>query len=69
MTYQAEEEMTWETWLNSSYNKDRYYYSSLVGGITKDEKNCISADDYLPVNLTEIKSSTHYAYTFLGVIS
>ena len=49
--YQAEEGMTWEEWISSTYNVDSFYYW-LGFGITKDGKNVICQSELTVVRYT-----------------
>jgi len=73
ITYQAEEEMTWEEWVNSSYNTNEWYIgtsnqSSGSKSVVRDKYQAYVTTNrdnisnwVLPSNI--IESTTYYTYT------
>lgn len=66
-TYQAEEDMSWEEWINSDYNIDNYVVMTANGYITADREYyvCLVEDDFDTTVLSTdiIQNITYYLVT------
>ena len=61
-TYQVEDGMTWEEWVNSNYNSDGWYYDDMEGSLIS--YNAFSEGTYISININDtiISDETYYAY-------